>query len=138
MRNKNEAGVTGMDIVLGIIIFMFSTVVVVSMYYQIYITTADIKIHQYAVGCITDIFEKIDLADYDSVDESKINELINASGMNDYFNEENGSRIETSLKSYKDESNGKQDLIKKINITVIYTIGDKQRTLPISKIKVRE
>ena len=139
MKIKSEAGATGMDIVSGIMIFMLSAAVVVSMYYQIYVITTQIKVHQYAIGCITDIFEKIDLESYDSITEDKIKELIDKSGLNTYFNEEkNDSRVDYYLENYKSESNVEQDLVKKINITVVYNVGETQMTLPISKIKVRE
>ena len=139
MKIKSEAGATGMDIVSGIMIFMLSAAVVVSMYYQIYVITTQIKVHQYAIGCITDIFEKIDLESYDSITEDKIKELIDKSGLNTYFNEEkNDSRVDYYLENYQSESKVEQDLVKKINITVVYNVGETQMTLPISKIKVRE
>ena len=139
MKIKSEAGATGMDIVSGIMIFMLSAAVVVSMYYQIYVITTQIKVHQYAIGCITDIFEKIDLESYDNITEDKIKELIDKSGLNTYFNEEkNDSRVDYYLENYQSESKVEQDLVKKINITVVYNVGETQMTLPISKIKVRE
>lgn len=139
MKNKGEAGATGMDIVAGIIIFMLSATIVASIYYHIYVTTTQIKIHQYAIGCITDIFEKIDLESYENINDTKIKDLIDKSGMNEYFNKEkNDSYIDYSLENYQSQSKVKQDLIKKINITVVYTVGEKQVTLPISKIKVKE
>lgn len=138
MKIKNEAGVTGMDFASGLMIFMISSAVVVSMYYQIYITTAQIKIHQYAVGCITDIFEKIDLESYDSINDEKVKSLIEESGMNDYFNEENDSSVDCNIESYKNQANVEQDLVKKVNITVVYTVGESKMTLPLSKIKIRE
>ena len=139
MKIKCEAGATGMDIVSGIMIFMLSAAVVVSMYYQIYVITTQIKVHQYAIGCITDIFEKIDLESYDSITEDKIKELIDKSGLNTYFNEvKNDSRVDYYLENYQSESKVEQDLVKKINITVVYNVGETQMTLPISKIKVRE
>ncbi len=139
MKIKSEAGATGMDMVAGIIIFILSAAVVASMYYQIYVTTTQIKVHQYALGCITDIFEKIDLESYENVSEDKVKELIKQSGLETYFNDEkNDSRVYSYLENYKDESKVDQDLVKKITITVVYTVGENQMTLPMSKIKVKE
>ena len=138
MKIKSEAGATGMDMVAGIIIFILSAAVVASMYYQIYVTTTQIKVHQYALGCITDIFEKIDLESYENVSEDKVKELIKQSGLETYFNDEkNDSRVYSYLENYKDESKVDQDLVKKITITVVYTVGENQMTLPMSKIKVK-
>ncbi len=139
MKNRNEAGITGMDMVSGLVIFMLSAAVVASMYYQIYVTTVNIKIHQYALGCITDIFEKIDLANYDEIDNEKLKSLVDESNINDYFTEEkNNSSINYTIKNYKDETGAVQDLVKEVNISVVYYVGNKQMTLPMSKIKIRE
>ena len=139
MKIKSEAGATGMDMAAGIMIFILSAAVVASMYYQIYVTTIQIKVHQYALGCITDIFEKIDLESYENVSEDKVKELIKQSGLETYFNDEkNDSRVYSYLENYKDESKVDQDLVKKITITVVYTVGENQMTLPMSKIKVKE
>lgn len=138
MKNKNEAGATGMDIISGIIIFVISTSVIISLYYSIYVITTQIKVHQYVIGCITEIFEKIDLENYDNITQEKIEKLIDESGLNTYFNDEDNNYIECSLIKYSDESKVSKDLIKKINITVTYTVGENSTTLPLSKIKIRE
>lgn len=90
-------------------------------------------------GCITEIFEKIDLENYDNITEERISNMITESGLNDYFNEEkNKSHVDFTITNYKEEAEVEEDLIKKINITVTYKIGGKNITFPISKVKVRE
>ena len=139
MKNKNELGATGIDIVSGIIIFIISTAVVIGLYYQIYITTTETKIHQVAIGCITEIFEKIDLIKYEEVTNEKVKELINQSKLSKYFNEEkNGSSVEYSVTNYSTQSGAEEDLVKQVNITVIYKVAGNITTLPINKIKIRE
>ena len=137
MKNKSEAGATGMDVVSGIIIFVVSTAVVISLYYQIYIVATQIKVHQFVIGCITEIFEKIDLESYENITEENVKKLIEESDLNDYFNEYN-NYVECSLIQYSKESGVSQDLIKKVNITVTYTVGNNTTTLPLNKIKIRE
>ncbi len=140
MKINSEKGVTGIDVATGLIIFIISSVAIVNLYYQIYVNAVTIKIHEVAVGCITDVFEKIDLENYDSITEEKVGQMISEAGMNDYFNEtKNKSHVEYSLSKYSDETGGfAEDIIKKINITVVYTISGKQVTFPINKIKIRE
>ena len=139
MKNKNELGATGIDIVSGIIIFIISTAVVISLYYQIYITTTQTKIHQVAIGCITEIFEEIDLINYDEVTETKVKDMIDEKKLSEYFNKEkNDSSVEYSVIDFSTQSGAKQDLVKQVNITVIYKVGDNITTLPMSKIKIRE
>ncbi len=140
MKNKKEQGASLIDVVSAMMIFIISAGVVISMYYQIYVTTVKTKIHQVAIGCITDVFEKIDLESYENVTEEKVKELIKESGLNDYFNEEkNDSKVDCTVTNYKDSSEDtKLDLVKKINITVEYTVAGKTTKLPINKIKIRE
>lgn len=142
MKNKKERGASLIDVVSGIIIFTISTGVVISMYYQIYLTMAKTKIHQVAISCMTEVFEKIDLESYDSITKEKVDELIEASGLNEYFNEsKNESKVTCSVTNFKDsapEGEERLDLVKQINITVEYTVAGKTTTLPINKIKIRE
>lgn len=128
-----------MDVVSGLVIFMISTAVVISLYYQIYITTTQTKIHQVAIGCITEIFEEIDLVNYSEITTEKVKEMIDKSKLSEYFNEEkNDSHVEYSVTNYNEQTGTTQDLVKKINITIVYTVGDTTTTLPINKIKIRE
>ena len=142
MKNKKERGASLIDVVSGIIIFTISTGVVISMYYQIYLTMAKTKIHQVAISCMTEIFEKIDLESYDLITTDEVNKLIKESGLNDYFNEsKNESKVTCSVTNFKDsapEGEERLDLVKQINITVKYTVAGKTTTLPINKIKIRE
>ncbi len=139
MKFKSEKGVTGIDIATGILIFTIACVVVVGMYYQIYTTTVETKVHQIAISCITEICEKIDLEDYDKITEQRIEEMIEESGINEYFNrEKNDSYIVYTLTNYKQETGVEEDLVKKINFTIVYTVGNNKNTIPINKIKIRE
>ena len=139
MKIKKEQGVTGIDISLGIMIFVISSAIIINLYYQIYIITIQSRIEEVAIGCITEVFEKVDLINYEDVTETRIEELIDESHMNEYFNrQKNNSYVEYSLINYQNESGVEEDLIKKIKITVVYKVGQKEMTFPISKIKIKE
>ena len=139
MRIKSEKGLTGIDVASGILIFVIASAVIVNLYYQIYVITVQTRVHEVAIGCITEVFERIDFIDYDEVTEEEIGKIIDESNMNKYFNKEkNNSFVDYSLKNYKDESEVEKDLIKKVKITVFYTVGNKQISFPMSKIKIRE
>ena len=136
---RSEKGATGIDVAGGIIVFIIASVAIVSFYYQIYVTTVTTKIHEVAIGCIVEIFEEIDLESYDSITQERVGELIEQSGMNQYFNEEkNKSHVEYSLTNYANDEGAEEDIIKKINITVVYTVDGNKVTYPIDKIKIRE
>ncbi len=139
MKKKREKGITGIDVVVALMIFMFASSVILVMYYNLYVNTVTIKIHEVAVGIITDIFEKIDLDNYDNITETRIAELIESSGANDYFSEEkNHSNVTYKLEKYSDVDSTAQDLVKKINITVNYQINGAEKHISLNKIKIRE
>ncbi len=139
MKKSNEKGATGIDIVGGLIIFVLASALVVNIYYQIFVTTVSTKVHQVATGCITEIFEKIDLENYENITEDRIEQMIEEAKMTEYFNEEkNSSHVEYSLTNYAEKSGVEEDLLKMINITVVYNIGGNEVTFPMNKIKVRE
>lgn len=139
MKKSNEKGATGIDIVGGLIIFILASGLVVNIYYQIFVTTVSTKVHQVATGCITEIFEKIDLENYENITEDRIKEMIDESKMDEYFNEEkNSSHVDYSLTNYAEKSDVEEDLLKIINITVVYNIDGNEVTFPMNKIKVRE
>ncbi len=139
MKKYHEKGATGIDIVGGLVIFAFSSIFVVNLYYQIYVTTVSTKVHEVATGCITEVFEKIDLEDYDNITEERIRTFIEEAKMNEYFNrEKNNSYVEFSLLNYAQAAGEEEDILKKIYITVVYNIGGNEVTFPMSKIKIRE
>ena len=136
---RSERGATGIDVAGGIIIFIISSVAIVSFYYQIYVTTVMTKVHEVAIGYIVDIFEKIDLESYSSITDAKVKQLIEDSGMNADFNEEkNKSHVESSVTNYATKEGLDKDIIKIVNITVVYTVAGNEVTYPINKVKIKE
>ena len=49
MKIKEEKGVTGIDIVSGLIIFIFASAIIINLYYFIYVRTIEVKVHEVAV-----------------------------------------------------------------------------------------
>lgn len=144
MKKNREKGAAGMDIGVGMFIFVITSTVVVSLYYQVYVTAVTIKIHEVAIACITEVFEKVDLEPYENVNDTKVKEWIKEAKMDEYFNEtKNKSKVESSVANYTNVpteggSEQKQDVIKIVNITLTYTISGETVTFPINKIKVKE
>ncbi len=139
MKKKLEKGVTGIDVAGGLVIFLIATTAVINIYYQIFVNTIATKVHQVAIGCIVKIFEEIDLLYYEQVTEAKVSELIEKYKLSEYFNEEkNNSTVRYSVVNYSEETGVEQDLIKKINITLSYPVGNRTVNYTINKIKVRE
>ena len=139
IKLKSEKGVTGIDIATGLIIFVISSVVVVNMYYYIYINTVATKVHEILVGCITEVFEKVYLENYSNVTEANLKTWITESKLEEYFNaEKNGSKVEYSVTNYNTQNTSAQDLVKQVNITVDYVIGENHIKFPMNKLKIKE
>jgi len=139
MKIKYEKGFTGIDVVVALAIFILSSSTILTMYYNLYVNAVTIKIHETAVGIATDIFEKIDLENYDNITDTRIAELISNSGANEYFNEEkNHSNITYSLQKYSEENLLAEDFVMKINLTINYQINGTEKKLTLNKVKIRE
>lgn len=72
MKIKSERGVTGIDIVGGLLVFAFASTAILSMYFNLYVNAVSLKIHQVVVGYVTEVFERIDLENYDNVTEESV------------------------------------------------------------------
>lgn len=72
MKIKSEKGVTGIDVAGGIIIFAFASTAILSMYFNLYINAVSIRVHQAVVGYVTEVFERIDLENYDDITEESV------------------------------------------------------------------
>ena len=139
IKLKSEKGVTGIDLASGLIIFVISSVIVINLYYQIYINSISTKIHEVIVGCVTEIFEKVDLEDYDKVTDDNLKKWITESKLDEYFNyEKNGSFVDHSITKYTDKVTDAKDLVKQINITVEYEVGGNRVKFPMNKLKIKE
>lgn len=139
MRIKSERGATGIDVAGGLIIFVAASAIIVTLYYQIYMNVAIAKIHEVAIGCVTEIFEQIDLENYDDITDTKVQSLIEQSKINQYFDKSrNHSTITYTIEKYSDEIESAEDIVKKIKITVTYSVNGQEREFKMNKIKIRE
>ena len=97
------------------------------------------KIHEVTIGCVTEIFEQIDLENYDDITDTKVQSLIEQSKINQYFDESrNHSTITYTIEKYSDEIESAEDIVKKIKITVTYSVNGQEREFKMNKIKIRE
>ncbi len=143
MKLQNEKGVVGADVVVGIIIFIIGTVSALMLYTNMYSVVKKIKINEELIGCITDIFERVDNELYEDINDEEMQEIIKASNIPEAF------IIECTITNYKDTVEDKraqagttgeevEDLVKRVTLNVKYSIDNIDRDYTISRIKVRE
>lgn len=137
MKLKGEKGVTGIDVTIGLILFLIGTTAVLNMYLQIYKNSTMLKINETILGYVTEIFEEIDLENYDDITNQRVEEIINAANIPSQYT------ITKTITKYKDLVENKtdekvNDYVKKITLNIKYSIDNVQRDFDISKVKVRE
>ena len=133
MKIRSEKGITNIDYVVAIIIFMIGSVAVLGLYYNMYKTMSKIKIDETIIGYITEICEDIDLENYGDVDtEEEINQIIRSANIPEQY------LVECIGIEKQNDTNEALDVVQKINIKVSYSYGDSNREYVIKKVKVKE
>ena len=143
MKTLNEKGVVGADVVVGILVFIIGSVSALFLYSNMYSVVTKIGINEKIIGCITDIFEKVDDELYDNINDEKMQQIIASANIPEAF------KIEYSITNYKDTVEAKraqsgttgediEDLVKRVTINVKYSIDKADRNFTIGRIKVRE
>lgn len=127
----NNKGITGVDITIAIIIIITFTGVIASLMFSIYNTSLNIQKGANADAYATMILEKVDEKSYDEVDENFIQMLKDDKEIeisDDYI-------TELTIEPYTDYQ---YELIKKVNLIIKYTVNKEEKTLNITKLKIKE
>ena len=147
MNLRNEKGVVGADAVVGIIVFLIGSVMILFLYANMHSIITQIKVNEEIIGCITDIFEKVDDELYDNIDDEKMQEIITTANVPELF------EIKYTITSYTDVITEKraeaeigtvtsneeiEDLVKRVTLNVKYSVNKVPRDFTIGRIKVRE
>ena len=137
MNLKSEKGLSGVDMTVGIIIFLIGTAVIFNMYVILFSMSSKIKVNQVIVGYITEICEEIDFESYDEITEARVQDIIEAANIPTQY------QVSASIRKYQDEAREAtgvdvEDLVKRVNINVRYSIDGQNRDYTVGKIKVKE
>lgn len=127
----SNKGITGIDITVAIIIIITFTGVISGLMYSIYKTSITVQKSAEADAYATIILEKVDEKAYDEVDENFVQKLKEDKEIeisDDYA-------ITFTVETYDDDE---FDLIKRVNVTIKYTVAKEEKTLEISKLKIKE
>lgn len=145
MNFKNEKGITGIDTITGLIIFMLGSVAVLFIYLNMSKIITRIGVNEQVIAYVTQILEEVDKVNYDYLDETKMEVIIDNANVPDIF------EVSYSITKYVDEvakirqetgTTGEkvEDLVKRVTINIKYNMKsiDIDRDYTISRIKVRE
>ena len=134
MKNiKSNRGVSITDVVIALIILTIFTGVIGNLIYQIAYNNAALRVNAIAADYAVKEAEYIDKIAYEDVQTSneKITQ-INGENVLDAFT------IKLDVEDYKANDVTKQDIIKKVTITVNYNILKDEKSYKIEKLKIKE
>ena len=130
---KSNRGVSITDVVIALIILTIFTGVIGNLIYQIAYNNAALRVNAIAVDYAVKEAEYIDKIAYEDVQTSneKITQ-INGKDVLDAFT------VKLEVEDYKGNDETKQDIIKKVTITVNYNILKDEKSYKIEKLKIKE
>lgn len=134
-RYKREEGVTIIDLVIAIIIMSVFVGVITSLMTGIYKQSLEVQISSNAMSYATIILEKIDEKSFEEVQNPNFVENLKASGEVTIPEE---YTIKLNVENPDNVSEEVSDVIKKATVTVNYKIRNEEKSISISKLKVKE
>ena len=129
---KSNNGVTTMDVAIAIIILSLFVGVIGNFYYQIVKNNNMIRFNTMAVYYAIKIAEDIDKVAYEEVNDDFKENLNVKYGLPENFS------ATLDIENYNKNDSSKQDIIKKVNITIKYTFLKEERNYKIEKLKIKE
>ena len=134
-RYKREEGVTIIDLVIAIIIMSIFVGVITTLMTGIYKQSLEVQISSNAMSYATIILEKIDEKSFEEVQNPNFVENLKASGEVTIPEE---YTIKLNVENPDNVSEEVSDVIKKATVTVNYKIRNEEKSISISKLKVKE
>lgn len=134
-RYKREEGVTIIDLVIAIIIMSVFVGVITTLMTGIYKQSLEVQISSNAMSYATIILEKIDEKSFEEVQNPNFVENLKASGEVTIPEE---YTIKLNVENLDNVSEEVSDVIKKATVTVNYKIRNEEKSISISKLKVKE
>lgn len=128
---KSDHGFTMQDLVAAIIIFAIFTGVIATLMNTVYQLNYKIRMTASATNYAIQILEDIDKIAYEDVNSSLTNVYINQ------FQIPKGFDVKLDVTDITEET-GKQDIVKKVKLTISYTLYNNTEDLIIQKYKLKE
>ncbi len=135
MKNVNlkaNRGVTTTDVVVAIIILSLFVGIIGNLFYQIAKNSNMVRYNTVAVYYAIRIAENIDKMSYEEVTDNLNSDLTTEYQLPDGFT----GKVE--VENYNKYDTTKQDIIKKVKITINYTFLKEERNYQIEKLKIKE
>ena len=136
---KKNNGFTGIDIALAVLIITIFMYVITSLYINLYTSNVEILRREQALGYAISILEKTDELYYNEVNNETFKVIEESNGEKSIAGIDiaRGYDVNINIETYKPED-GDIDVVKTINLTLSYEVGNKQKSIDFTKIKEKE
>ena len=128
---KSNSGFTMADLVAALAIFALFATVIGSMMFSAYKTNLQVKMSGASMHYATQILEDIDKISYDNVTNGMESSYISK------FQIPSGFSLNIQVSNYNQGTN-KEDLVKKVKLTITYELLGNSESIDINKLKVKE
>ena len=143
MKIKREKGLAGVDLVIAVIAVMaFSTVIVFLMQGNVN-ENVKLKKDTLAMIYITEIFENVGMESYQNLENGTYEDI----GNNDYISSiENllpldmakGYKVDITITNGIENVANNEDIMKKVVVTLTYSLNNKNYTCTMERMKIKE
>ncbi len=127
---KNRKGFTGIDISISIIAIVLFTSTILALMYNVKMENLKMQAKLLSTIYLTEILENVGIVKYEDVITD--NTTLIPTNIPDTYN------ININVEKYSDTDPTKEDIIKKVNVTIKYKIGDKTYEESAQRLKVKE
>lgn len=124
---KRNKGITGIDIVIAVMIIIIFTGLISTFMYNLYRINLETLKNANANAYATIILEKVDEKAFEEVTDDFVDKLIH----NNELKIDSAYTVEFSQKT-------ENDLIKKVDLKIKYTVENSNKSIEISKLKIKE
>lgn len=141
-RWKGNKGFTTADLAVAVVILMIFVSLIATAFYHYYMSVTQKNRSAMATNCAIDVIEQTKKMNYEEVTQESINQLIE--NLKKGIEIESGNTIfipepyevTAQLEKYNETqgNTAKQDLIKRLTVTVQYVAGNKTETIQMSKL----
>jgi len=143
MKIKRENGLAGVDLVIAVIaIIAFSTVIVFLMYNNV-MENIKLKRETLSMIYITQIFENVGIESYQNLPNGNYEDIGNNSYASSIQNlipvdMVDGYKVNLTITNQLENVENNENIIKKIVVTLIYNINNKEYTCSMERMKIKE
>lgn len=143
MKVKQEKGFTGIDVAIAIIAITLFSTLIVTLIYNNFLENTKLKKETLAMIYITEIFENVGIQSYEKLENGNYEDI----GNNSYSDNieklvpldiTGKYKIDIAISEPFNNIDEKENILKKINVTLTYNINDKKYSCSMERMKIKE